>query len=252
MSGDVAIVSVFGVLSQRPSLMTSGGTSAEEIGRAVDAAVADRAVKSIVLNADSPGGSVFGIPEAADKILAARQQKRVIGLANATAASAAYWLLSQCSEIVVTPSGRVGSIGVIAAHVDETGAEEKAGIKTTIISAGQYKAEGFKPITDESRAALQREVDSYYRDFLNAVARGRRVPVATVESNYGQGRMKLARDAVATGMADRTGTLEDVLRSAQTGGSYPATFAGNDDAKARRHRVVQMATLGLPLPKVKF
>ena len=132
--GDKAVISAFGVLSQRSSIMTSGGTAAESIGRAMDEAAKDRSIETIVLNADSPGGSVFGIQEAAARIRAARAVKPVIGVANSSAASAMYWLISQCTEIVVTPGGQLGSIGVVAMHVDESGAEERAGIKTTFVT----------------------------------------------------------------------------------------------------------------------
>jgi ClpP class serine protease len=94
----VALINVQGTISPRLSLMDeiSGGCSAEDVGKAFDAAIADETVGTIVLNFDSPGGSVFGIQELGDKIYAGRGKKRIIGLANHEAASAAFWLLSQC------------------------------------------------------------------------------------------------------------------------------------------------------------
>lgn len=241
MVGRIALVPVFGVLAQRMNLMSSmsGGTSTEALGATIDNLVADRGVKSIVLNIDSPGGSIFGIPELADKMLRAREEKRIVAVANSTAASAAYWLASQASEIAVTPSGRVGSIGVIAAHTDESKAEEMAGVKTTYITAGEYKGEGYKPLTDESQAALQKEVDAYYGMFTAAVAKGRGVTAHRVEQDYGKGRTVLAKDAFAAGMVDRVATLEQTIR--RLGGEEAASAS----ARAARERTAQMAEMGI-------
>jgi ClpP class serine protease len=114
----IAVLPVYGVLAHRMNLITamSGGMSTEQLGGAVRAAASDPTISAILLDIDSPGGSVFGVQELADEIYQARQSKPVYAIANATAASAAYWIGSQASEFVVTPSGQVGSIGVVAVH----------------------------------------------------------------------------------------------------------------------------------------
>ena len=212
--GKVAAIDIVGTISQRPSVFTSGGTSTEAVGRRIDAALADPEVKAIALHVDSPGGSVYGVPELAAKIRAARGQKKIVAVANSVAASAAYWIASQATELVVTPGGQVGSIGVIAAHEDVSKAQEAAGVKTTVVTAGKYKGEGhpFEPLSEEARAFLQSEVDRYYEMFTADVARGRGRRQDTVKSGFGQGRMVGADAAVAEGMADRVATWEDTLR----------------------------------------
>ena len=87
----------------------------EAFGAAFDRAAADSSIGAIVLNIDSPGGSVYGVEELADKIYKARGTKPVYAVANSLAASAAYWIGSAASQLYVTPSGEVGSIGVLAA-----------------------------------------------------------------------------------------------------------------------------------------
>jgi ClpP class serine protease len=119
----------------------SGGTSVQRFKQSLEAALADDKVTSIMLDIDSPGGSTDLIPEMAAQIRQARKQKPIVAMANTAAASAAYWLGSQASEFVVSPSGKVGSIGVFAAHTDVSEAEAKAGVKTTLISAGKFKTE---------------------------------------------------------------------------------------------------------------
>lgn len=237
MVGRTAVVPVMGVIGQRMNVMSefSGGTSTEQLGQTIDSLAADAQVKHIVLNVDSPGGSVFGVQELSDKILAARRTKRITAVANSMMASAAYWLGSQASEVVVTPGGQIGSVGVIAAHTDQSKFEENMGLKTTIITAGKYKAEldPSQPLSEDARAAVQDAVDKYYSLFVKAIAAGRGIDSAKVIADFGQGRMKLAADAVAAGMADRVDTLEGVLRKSS------ASAAGE------RERAAQMAAAGI-------
>lgn len=215
MSGAAAIIPIHGTITPRPSVFAdwSGGTSAEQIGRAVDAAAADPQASAIVLDIDSPGGSVFGLPETAAKILAARKAKPVYAVANHMAASAAYWFASQASEIAVTPAGQVGSVGVLWAHTDWSAFEETVGRKTTYIHAGKFKVEGAPefPLDADAAAEMQRVVDAYYAQFVAGVAKGRGVSAQKVEDKFGQGRMKLADEAVESRMADRVATLEQVV-----------------------------------------
>ena len=211
----VAVLPLHGVLGHRLNLMSamSGGTSTEQLGRDLDSLAADPSVSAIVLDIDSPGGTVAGTPELAAKITAARSSKPVIAVANARAASAAYWLASQASELVVTPSGEVGSIGVVGMHRDMSKALEQEGIATTLIAAGKYKTEGnpFGPLSEEARAAFQQTVDDAYGQFVSAVAVGRKVDEQQVRDGFGQGRMVGARAAVRQGMADRIATLDETV-----------------------------------------
>lgn len=213
--GRVAVLPVFGVISQRVGMMgrASGGISTEEVGAKLDELVADRQVRSIVMAFDSPGGSVYGVSELASKIRSLRQEKKIVGLADSVAASAAYWLISQTSEVNVTPGGQVGSIGVLAAHTDISKWEEMRGMKTTYVTAGKYKAEMApeSPLSEEARAELQGKVDDYYGMFIADVAKGRNVTEHHVKEHYGQGRMLTAKDARAKGMVDHVSTLAQVL-----------------------------------------
>jgi signal peptide peptidase SppA len=170
-------------------------------------------VGTILLDIDSPGGSVAGLAEVAAEILAARDSRKVIAVADSLAASAAYWLGSQASEFIVTPSGQVGSIGIITTHEDVSGMMESAGVKITAITAGKYKGEGspFAPLNEEAIAALQKRVDDYYGMFVNAVAKGRNVTAEAVRSGFGEGRVVGAKEAVKLGMADRVATIDNVL-----------------------------------------
>ena len=236
--GSAAVVPIHGTISPRPSVFAgySGGTSAEQIGRAVDAAAADPKADAIVLDIDSPGGAVFGTPEAGAKILAARKVKPVHAVANHMAASGAYWLATQATTLSVTPAGWVGSVGVIWPRLDDTKADEQAGLVWHYITAGEFKADGAGPMTAEESARRQVIVDEYYRLFGGAVATGRGVPAAKVEKDFGQGDVKLPADAIASRMADRVATLEQVLNEVN----------GVRTERTKRKVAADLAAKGLP------
>lgn len=212
----VAILGVYGVITQRADMMTemSGGTSTDKLLARVRAAVADQAVKGIVLDVDSPGGGVYGLDELAGEIRAAKGVKPVLANINSLGASAAYWIASAAEEVSITPSGEAGSIGVFAAHQDLSEALTKAGVKTTLVSAGKFKTEGnpFEPLSEEARAAMQARVDDYYQAFVRSVAKGRGVTPEAVRGGFGQGRVVGAKQAVAEKMADRIETLDEAVR----------------------------------------
>jgi signal peptide peptidase SppA len=219
--GAVAVVPLYGVISPRMNLMSamSGGTTAEGFVRSFRAALADPEVTGILIDVDSPGGNVQGITEAAAVVREARGQKPIVAMANHDAYSAAYWIASQADEVVVSPSGGVGSIGIIGAHQDISEAQAKAGVKTTLISAGKYKTEGnpYEPLGDEARAEMQRRADAFMSIFAGDVAKGRGTAVAKVRSDFGQGRTVLAKDALAAGMVDRIDTFENTVRRLGSG-----------------------------------
>lgn len=236
--GAVAVIGIQGIIRPKPSLLAQlfglPSGSLANLRSTLREAVSDEEVGSIVLDVDSPGGRVDQVPETADEIRAAARQKPVVAVANSQAASAAYWLSAQASELMVTPSGQVGSIGVIAVHEEISKLAENIGVTITVMRAGQYKAEAnpFEPLTDEAQSYIQGQLDSYYDMFTGAVAKGRGVAKSTVKGeDFGQGRMLMARDAIKKGVADSVGTLEDAVgRAAKLSSTGGGTRADTDDA----------------------
>ena len=213
-SRGVAVIPIFGVISYRANLLNefSGGTSVQQRTSQFREAVNNPDVATIVFQVASPGGTTDGIPELADEILKARAQKKIIAVADTQSASAAYWLMSAATEIVVTPSGAVGSIGVYGMHFDKSAALEREGVKTTIISAGEGKDLGneTEPLSDEARAEFQSTVDAFQAMFIKSVAKGRGVTENRVRTVF-QAKMRLAQEAKAMGMVDRIDTFSNVL-----------------------------------------
>jgi signal peptide peptidase SppA len=217
-AGPVAVIPIAGPIIHRSSWIEEYGyVSTETVAYQLRAALADPAVRTVLFDINSPGGTVAGVPELAAEIRAAREEKKIVAIANAFAASAAYWIASQANELWVMPSGKVGSIGVFAAHTDLSKALEQVGVTTTLIAAGKYKTEGnpFGPLSDEARAAIQADVDAYYAMFVRDVARGREVTPASVRGGFGEGRMVIADQAVEQRMADRVGTRDELLARLQ-------------------------------------
>lgn len=215
VQGNVAVIPVYGMLIPRASLFAemSGATSAESISNKLRAALADPNVRRIVLDIDSPGGLVGGIPEAGTAIRAAAAEKPVIAVANHLAASAAYWLGSQATELMVTPSAEVGSIGVIQAHKNLSRALDAAGVDMTVMRSARFKGEGnaFEPLSEDAREYFQARLNEVHAQFVDAVAVGRGVSPSAVRTGFGEGRVFGAEEAVRRGMADRIGTFAEAM-----------------------------------------
>lgn len=216
----VAVLNLFGFLTPRADGMdvSSGGTGLEQFASVFRRAMATPDVRAIVLNVDSPGGTVAGTQELADEIASARGKgKRIIAVATGMMASAAYWIGSQADEVVGTPSAQVGSIGVMALHEDLSEQLRKAGVQVSVIKAGKFKAEGnpFEPLSDDARAAMQEKVDRTYATFVKAVARGRGVTATEVRNGYGQGRTLDVQAALEAKLIDRASTLDAVVLKLQ-------------------------------------
>lgn len=251
----VAVVGVYGVITHRAGMFTqtSGLASAEDLARRVRSAAADPSVRSIVLDVDSPGGSVYGLQEAAAEIRAARDLKPVKGVANAQANSAAYWLLAQAGEVFVTPSGLVGSVGVFVEHEDRSAANAAAGIKVTTVAYGKNKALGSPnaPLTEEALAELEKRVAEYGHAFEADVAKGRsvdgrRVSAEKVRKDFGQGLTFGAAEAVDRGLADGIATLDEVLQRASGRGkaaAQPIAAADPGPAPGEAERLAAIARL---------
>lgn len=233
-AGGIAVIPVYGTITQRGGSlfdMFFGGTSAEGLTAQIRSAISDESVQSIVLDVDSPGGSVGGIQEAFDAIMSMRGQKPITAVANSLMASAAYWLASAADTVIASPSAQIGSIGVFTVHEDISKMAAEAGVKVTMISAGKFKTEGnqFEPLSDEARAAIQKRVDGYYTQFVGSVARGRGVTAGAVRGGFGEGRVVGASEAVSLGMADKVGTLREVLGGMSLAGM--AAMHAEDDVE---------------------
>lgn len=212
----VAVVPLVGVLAKRANAFhaISGGASHAVFARDMAAAAADPRVEAILVEIDSPGGTVDGTPMAALAVRNASAAKPITALADSLMASAAYWIGAFAEEIVAVDTvTQVGSIGVVARHVDTSKAEEQRGIKVTEIVAGKFKrvASQHEPLNDAGRASLQESVDAIYAEFVSAVALGRRRSVDDVLAHMADGRVFHAKAAVDAGLVDRIASRDEAM-----------------------------------------
>ncbi|KFX76963.1 S49 family peptidase [Ralstonia solanacearum] len=209
----IAVIPIHGTLVRRTVGLEaeSGLASYTAIGDQLDAALADPGVAAILLDVDSPGGESGGVFDLADRIRAAAAVKPVWAVANDMAFSAAYALASAASRLFVSRTGGVGSIGVIAMHVDQSVKDQQDGVRYTAVFAGARKNDlnPHEPISDAAQAQLQAEVDRLYGLFVATVANNRGIAAEAVTAT--EAGLFFGQDAVAAGLADDVGTFDDAL-----------------------------------------
>jgi signal peptide peptidase SppA len=213
----VAVIPVAGPIMKRETIwsLIFGGTSIEGITRSFAAALEDPEVSAVVLSIDSPGGTVSGIETLGDLIF--NSSKPVVAFGNGMITSAAYWIGSAASSVIIEETAQAGSIGVLMVHYDFSEQDRQQGMKRTYLSAGKYKALGndSEPLTREARAVFEEQLDYYYTLFVNAVARNRQADPGTVIEAMAEGRIFIGSQAVEAGLADRTGNLKEAIGAAQ-------------------------------------
>lgn len=212
---NIAVISILGTLVRRTGAMdaASGLTSYASISAQINAAINDPNVDAVLLDIDSPGGEAGGAFDLADEIVSARSTKPIWAVANDDAFSAAYAIACSAERIYLTRTGGVGSIGVIALHVDQTQRDALDGYRYTAIYAGDRKNDlsPHLPLSNEASTALQTEVDRLYEMFVSTVATNRGLDVQAVRDT--QAGLFYAGDAIEAGFADAIGTADDALRA---------------------------------------
>lgn len=209
----VYILPVHGPLVSRSAHveMCTTMTSYEGVRNQLNAALTDPNVAHIVFDIDSPGGSAAGMADLCSEIYAARAIKPVTAIVNFAAYSAAYGIASACSNIIVSQSSGVGSIGVIAQHADFSRRLEEGGIKITTVYAGARKNDlsPNAPATEEALAWLTELVQTNYTAFTELVARNRGLSVDVVRAT--EAGVYHGQAAIAAGLADRIEAPQEAI-----------------------------------------
>lgn len=217
----IAVIDISGVLTKSLSLFSFlfGGSSMQQIAQDYLAAIADPQVNSVLLAIDSPGGTVDGTQELANLIYSNKNDKRVIAYSNGMIASAAYWIASAADEIYISgDTVHIGSIGVVATHVDISKQDEMMGEKYTEITAGTYKriASSHNPLSPDGRQTIQDMVDHIYTIFVGAIARNRNVSEEQV-LKMADGKIFLGKQAIEVGLVDAVATYGQIINNMSAG-----------------------------------
>lgn len=207
-------IPVMGVLlSQFPWQLGRWATGYKYIEMAFRRGLEDPQVKGFALVVNSPGGEVTECFELTDKIYEWRDEKPVRAFAANAAYSAAYALSSAAgpSNIIVTRSGGVGSVGVVTAHIEFSEYLKDVGIKVTFIFAGAHKVDGnpYEPLSASAKKRIKSRIDKIYGVFCSTVARNRDMEEDAIRAT--EALTYDAEEAIEVGFADRIGALEEEL-----------------------------------------
>lgn len=209
----VAIIPVTGPVFRYANIFTeiSGATSTQVLATDIQTALDNPYIKGIVLDFDTPGGTATSINELAGMIAAGTAIKPITAYGGGLVASAGYWLASACSEIVISETALLGSIGVVMSYQDTSERDAKTGVRSIEIVSSQSPDKRIDPATDDGRSKAQVMVDALAEVFVSAVAKNRSVTPDTVLADFGKGGVLVGAAAVKAGMADRIGSLESVI-----------------------------------------
>ncbi|WP_197970670.1 S49 family peptidase [Denitratisoma oestradiolicum] len=215
----IAIIPILGTLVRRSSYIgaASGLTSYHEIEAMAEAAFTDPQVRAVLLEIDSSGGEAGGVFDLAQRLrtLAQTSGKPLWAIADEAALSAAYAIACAADRLWLTRTAEVGSIGVVAVHVDESVADAKAGMTYTFLHAGAHKVDGHPhaPLPAPVAADIQTDIDQLHDQFIALVAGFRRLTPEVVRAT--EARVYRGEAAIQAGLADQLGTTREALTALQ-------------------------------------
>lgn len=249
-AADIAVLCIHGVLDYRPSFLSDYGymTSTMQARVQFNQLVQEPSISKIILDIDSPGGLYSGVPEFARDIFEAREKKPIVAVANPMAASGALWIGAAASKFYVLGSGETGSLGALMVHEDDSQYFGGMGIKFTILRSPEAKADfnSLEPLTEESRAHHQSQIEGIADEFLRSVAKYRGVDPRTAATQFGAGRMLLAAKAVEAGLCDgMVNSLSDVIGKRVTARQRPRLHPQLEAARDKRETSLDEAIRGL-------
>ncbi len=213
-SDHLAVVDIIGTIDSSSSQST---VNSEDTNKALKRAFEASGSKAIALNINSPGGSPVQSDEIWQEIRYLKKQhpdKKVYAVIGDMGASGAYYIASVADEIIVNPSSLVGSIGVIMPNYGLSGLAQKLGIEDRTLTSGNNKdiLSMTKPINPAQQAHVQSVLDNVHTHFINAVKEGRGKRLKSTDPAVFSGLFWTGEQAIALGVADRSGSLTTLMR----------------------------------------
>lgn len=217
MFGNVALIHIDGMItsSGASDTFSEGGVSSRDVLSFIQDADSDKAVKAILFEINSPGGTVYASKEIVDAVK--NSKKYTVCVIKDVGASGAYWVASACDEIIAGDLSIVGSIGVIGSYLEFSGLLQKYNVTYQRLVSTKYKDSGspYKPLSIDEREVFQNEIDKIHNYFVLDVARNRNISKEKVEG-LATGEVYLGLDAVNLGLIDQIGdrkTAEAVIKN---------------------------------------
>ncbi len=226
----IGILRIEGVITQKADIFTMifGGATLDTLTSDFKSLVDNEAIGTIVLDIDSPGGTIAGVQDFANLIFDAREQKRIMAISSSIMTSAAMWIGAAAEHVLISgDTVTTGSIGVLTTHVDVSKLQADLGIKTTEITAGRDKriASSFAPLTEAGRLELQSQVDKIMEAFVGDIAKFRGVSEQDVKSNMADGKVFIGDNAVKAGLVDDIKTFDLLITTINNGGLNMGLFS---------------------------
>ena len=197
----IAVVEIKGVITQSSEII-------EDIRQHRD----DDGVKAIILRIDSPGGGVGPSQEIHQEVVKAKKKKKIVTSMGSVAASGGYYIACASDFIVANPGTITGSIGVVMQFSNFEELLKKIGVKGVVLKSGEHKDIGspFREMTPEEKKIMQGVLDGVHRQFIEAVAEGRKLNRSKV-AQIADGRIFTGEQAKELGLVDRMGNLQDTI-----------------------------------------
>ncbi len=213
---NVGILKIEGIIVAKSDIFTEifGGAPLDVLTEDFKSLVENDNINTIVLDIDSPGGTIDGVAVFAEMVFQGRKEKTILSHTSSIMTSAAIWIAAAAHKIFISDNTvTTGSIGVLTTHLNFEMFNEKIGIIPTEITAGSHKriTSQLKPLTSEGRAVLQGQVDHIMGVFVNDVARFRGVTTQNVTASMADGKIFLGSQAVEAGLVDGIISFDDLF-----------------------------------------
>jgi protease IV len=199
-------------LTERPSIVAETKTM-------LDRAADDDDVVALILRINSPGGSVSASDTLYHEVKAWKEEnkKPVFAFVNGLAASGGYYLAMAADRVIAHPAAVTGSIGVIMPGLSIEGLMDKYGVADQTIVSGPFKDTGslFRDMRPDEKKQMQSVIDDLYSRFTSVVAAGRPQLDPAKIKTLADGRVYSANQALANGLVDELGYIEDAIKQVQ-------------------------------------
>lgn len=256
--GKTGVIKVSGPMTKEPSFLSFlfGGTSYSEIQTTIGEMLTDSSISQIILDIDSPGGTVNGAHGLVDFIQRAKTQKPIYAWSDGHMTSAAYWIGSATSGIFTSPNATVGSIGVVATHTDVSEIYKKMGVKKTYITGGKFKALGnpTEPLSDEGFNYIKNIVDDHYLTFYQSIAKNRGLSEEN-KDEWAEGRIFSASQGQQLGLIDKITSFDQIGGNMEITKEYLKTnhadLVSEIAAEATENMKTQVAEMNGQVEKLK-
>ncbi|MDJ0703774.1 MAG: signal peptide peptidase SppA [Leptolyngbyaceae cyanobacterium MO_188.B28] len=218
-ASDIALIEIYGLISDEATTGPFAGANRSNSNTIVKICRQARkdGVKAILLQINSPGGTLAASQTVYDELMRIRQETDIKIVANLgdVAASGGYYIASAADHIVANPGTLTGSIGVIIQTQNISDLFDKIGVQTNTIQSGQYKdiLSPFRGRTEDEQALLQEIVAQSYQQFLDAIVAGRGIAMEALRP-LADGRIFTGEQALEVQLVDSLGNTYDAIQKA--------------------------------------